>query len=184
MRFFRRYRMELRVSEAALPAPVLPESFAWTAWRPDAADRHASAKFESFRGELDATVFPCLGELAGCRRLMADIAGQKTFLPAATWLITRRCLPDDPSSDCATIQGMAVSATLGAIQNVGVAAEVRGLGLGRALVLRSLHGFRSTGIKRVYLEVTASNDPAIELYRSLGFRTIRTMYKAAPVAIG
>ena len=43
---------------------------------------------------------------------------------------------------------------------------------------RTLHGFRAAGLRRVYLEVTAENTPAVELYRSVGFRVIRTMYKA------
>jgi ribosomal protein S18 acetylase RimI-like enzyme len=49
--------------------------------------------------------------------------------------------------------------------------------LGRALVLRSLAGFREYGAKRVYLEVTAPNLAAVELYRRLGFQHIRTMYR-------
>lgn len=183
VRFHRRYRMEFRCADSPLPAPVLPPGYGWTVWKTDPGrrqaliDRHAAVTFESFRGEPDAGVFPCLGDLSGCRRLMADIASQRTFVPAATWLITRRSLPDDPSSDCGTIQGLAAGAMLGAIQNVGVAPDGRGLGLGRALVLRALHGFRSAGLRRVYLEVTASNVAAVELYRSTGFRVIRTMYK-------
>jgi ribosomal protein S18 acetylase RimI-like enzyme len=52
------------------------------------------------------------------------------------------------------------------------------MGLGRALVLKSLHGFRRAGMQRVYLEVTAENTPAVELYRSIGFRLKRTMFKS------
>ena len=33
-------------------------------------------------------------------------------------------------------------------------------------------GFRAAGMRRVYLEVTADNAPAVELYRSLGFTEI------------
>ncbi len=33
-------------------------------------------------------------------------------------------------------------------------------------------------MRRVYLEVTAENVAAVQLYRSVGFRIIRTMYKA------
>ena len=181
MRFFRRYRMEIRCGDAP-PPPVLPPGYRFVRWDADLLDRHAAVKCESFRGELDANVFPCLGDYPGCRRLMADIAGQPSFVPGATWLITRRTLPDDVFADCGTIQGLAASAALGAIQNVGVAPDARGLGIGRALVLKALHGFRAAGMRRVYLEVTAGNAPAVELYRSVGFRVIRTMYKAAPDA--
>ena len=186
MRFFRRYRMEARVAEIPLPAPVLPPGYGFVRWRPELVDRHDAVKYESFRGELDSTVFPCLGDQSACRRLMADIAGQKAFVPQATWLVTRRSLPDDLFADCGTIQGLAASSALGAIQNVGVTPDARGLGLGRALVVRALHGFRTAGMRRVYLEVTAQNTAAVELYRSVGFRVIRTMYKAgteSPLAV-
>jgi ribosomal protein S18 acetylase RimI-like enzyme len=51
------------------------------------------------------------------------------------------------------------------------------LGLGRALVLKAIEGFRAAGLSRVYLEVTGHNAPAVELYRSVGFHVARTMYK-------
>ena len=54
-------------------------------------------------------------------------------------------------------------------------------GLGRALVMKSLEGFFSARVMRVVLEVTASNVTAVELYRSLGFRITRTMYRVAPI---
>ena len=86
-------------------------------------------------------------------------------------------IPDD----CGTIQGIAVSDQLGSIQNIGVVPEHRGQGLGRALILKSLAGFALARMKRVVLEVTASNLVAVELYRGLGFRITRTMYRVAPV---
>ncbi len=178
MRFFRRYRMEARVADLILPPPALPPGYRFVRWTDDLIDRHASIKYESFRDELDSTIFPCLGELSACRRLMSDIASQPAFVPQATWLVSRRSLPDDLYADCGTIQGLAASPQLGAIQNVGITPDARGLGLGRALVLKALHGFRAAGMRRVYLEVTAENAPAVELYRSIGFRVIRTMYKA------
>jgi ribosomal protein S18 acetylase RimI-like enzyme len=49
--------------------------------------------------------------------------------------------------------------------------------LGRALLLKALHGFRQTSLHRAFLEVTAQNDSAIRLYRQLGFRCKKTIYK-------
>lgn len=178
MNYFRRYRMEIDFLRARLPVATLPDGYEWVPWGLDVLDRHALAKYISFRSEVDSRVFPCLGDIAGCKRLMQEIVRQKSFLPGATWLVTHPRGDLAAPIDCGTIQGLIHSRNLGAIQNVGVAPEHRGMGLGRALVIRALHGFRAAGLRRVYLEVTAENAPAVELYRSLGFVHCRTMYKA------
>jgi GNAT superfamily N-acetyltransferase len=170
--------MEINVASTRLAEPQLADGYRWLAWHPALLSRHAAAKYHSFRDEIDSRVFPCLGEFAGCKRLMQEIVRQDTFLADATWLITCDAVGWNEQADCATIQGLAHSGYLGAVQNVGVLPQHRGLGLGRALVLKALHGFRSAGLQRVYLEVTGDNLPAVELYRSLGFELVRTMYKA------
>lgn len=164
--------------QQSIPAAQLREDFAWVAWNSDEVDRHAWVKFLSFRDEVDSEVFPCLGDYHGCFRLMHEIAEQTVFVPKATWLMIHQP-PGEPAIDCGTIQGLAVSETMGAIQNVGVAPEFRRHGLGRALVLKCLGGFQSLGLKRVCLEVTAANAPAVQMYRSIGFRVTRTMYRSA-----
>ena len=178
--FFKRYRMEIRLDENLVASAVLPEGYIWREWNEADIERHALTKFRSFRDELDAEVFSCLGEYYGCLRLMSDIASQETFLGPATWLVCRVGQGELPQ-DCGTIQGIGVSDQFGSIQNIGVVPEHRGLGLGRALVMKSLEGFLSARVKRVVLEVTASNVTAVELYRSLGFRITRTMYRVAPI---
>jgi len=170
--------MEINVAATRLSEPQLPDGYRWLAWQPTLLSRHAAAKFHSFRDEIDSRVFPCLGDPSGCKRLMQEIVRQDTFLADATWLITCDSVGWNEQADCATIQGLAHSGYLGAVQNVGVLPQHRGLGLGRALVLKALHGFRSAGLQRVYLEVTGENVPAVELYRSIGFELMRTMYKA------
>lgn len=176
--YVKRLRMEIDLYNSQVPEPVLPEGFCWTRWDPRLVDRHALVKYRSFQSEIDARVFPCLGEYTGCRRLMHEISRQRRFLPQATWLISQEADGRGVSADCGTIQGLSQSRWLGAVQNVGVLPEHRGLGLGRALVLKALHGFRNARLRRVYLEVTAENLPAISLYRSIGFRLNRTLYKS------
>lgn len=182
MAYFRRYRMVFDFAVSRLSPPVLPPEYEWASWNRSLIGRHAEVKYQSFRDEVDSLVFPCLGATSGCRQLMQEITNQASFLPHATWLI--RYTPGEWESliDCATIQGLAKNKTLGAVQNVGVVPDHRGRGLGRALVLKSLHGFRRSGLKRVCLEVTAGNRPAVDLYRSIGFRLSRTMYRPMPAA--
>lgn len=177
LQYFQRFRMEFDLQQP-LAAPELPGDFAWVAWNPDEIHRHAWVKFLGFRDEVDSEVFPCLGDYDGCYGLMREIAEQQAFAPPATWLIVHHGEGHAPV-DCGTIQGLVASESSGAIQNIGVAPEYRRQGIGRALVLKCLAGFRSLGLKRVGLEVTGANYPAVQLYRSIGFRMTRTMYRTA-----
>ena len=76
------------------------------------------------------------------------------------------------------MQGICDRHRLGAIQNLGITPEHRGLGLGRALLLKALEGFSRHGLGRGFLEVTAQNEAAVRLYRQVGFRARKTVYKA------
>ena len=174
--YYKRYRMEIDLAgQVFVPSP-LPSGYDWQAWRPGLEERHAWAKQHSFRDELDATVFACLGDYMGCLRLMRDISRQDGFLPAATWLISHRAA-DTSREDCGTIQAVRVTDRLASIQNVGITPEHRGRGLGRALVSQCLAGCKAAGLQRVTLEVTATNTAAVSLYKNIGFQVTRTMYR-------
>ena len=170
--YFKRYRMELELRDIP-PTPPLPAGFDWIAWRGDLLEAHAEIKFQCFRDELDAWVFPSLGNRLGCGELMRNIAARAAFVPEATWLLA------GPLGACGTVQGLR-DKSFGAVQNLGVAPEHRGRGLGKLLLLKALHGFRRAGLRRAYLEVTARNEAAVALYRNLGFRATRTLYRAVP----
>jgi len=176
--YFKRYRMEINLLGRDWTPAVLPDGYRLAPWNPALLEAFAEAKYQSFRNEIDANVFPCLGELDGCRRLMKEILRKPGFLPEATWVLA--CVahgPDQPAY-CGTVQGIRDDAGLGAIQNLGIAPEHRNRGLGTILVTCALQGFLRAGLSRVYLEVTAQNEGAIRLYRRLGFVTVKTLYKA------
>ena len=180
--YFKRLRMEISLRRARLPEPTLPDGYAWNEWHPVLTDPHAEALSESFQGEVDSLLFPALATLAGSRRLISDISLRRGFMRQATWLITT---DDDGFGEphpVASIQGAHTGWRRGSIQNVGVIREHRGMGLGRALLFQSLRGFRDRGIRRVSLEVTADNLPAVALYSRIGFRHRRTLYKAVCAA--
>jgi len=180
--FFKRYRMEIDLAGRDLSGPVLPECYRLLAWDGSLLDSHAKAKYLSFCEEIDASVFPCLGEYAGCRRLMKEISRKGGFVPAATWLAVSYDNPTRRQELCGTIQGLRHRSSIGAVQNLGIVPSHRGCGLGTSLLFRALHGFRNSGVTRVYLEVTAENEGAIRLYHRLGFVTVKTVFKGAEVA--
>ena len=180
--FFKRYRMEIDLAGRDLSWPILPKGYRLLAWDESLLESHARAKYRSFCEEIDASVFPCLGEYAGCRRLMREITRKEGFMPAATWLAVSYDNPTGRQELCGTIQGIRHRSSLGAVQNLGIVPSHRGCGLGTSLLFRSLSGFRESGVSRVYLEVTAENDGAIRLYDRLGFATVKTVFKGAEVA--
>jgi GNAT superfamily N-acetyltransferase len=180
--YFKRYRMEIDLLGQDFSDLELPPDYRFLAWDAALVDGFALAKYESFRDEIDANVFPCLGELDGCRRLMGQISRKPGFVPEATWLIAHTASDRESPEYCGTIQGLRSQDGLGAIQNIGITPDHRGRGLGTRLLFQALVGFRQSGLSRAFLEVTAQNDGAIRLYQRLGFSTANTVFKAAEVA--
>lgn len=176
---YKRLRMEVDLRRVDLSSPVLPDGYRWLPWRPILCERHAQVKWRSFREDLDGHVFPCLSQIDGCRRLISEIQSQATFSASSTWMVAFQPEPSWPADDCGTIQGISRTENVGAIQNVGIVPEHRGNGLGRAIVLKALEGFWQDGHDTATLEVTAENQVAVKLYRSLGFRVTRVLYREA-----
>jgi ribosomal protein S18 acetylase RimI-like enzyme len=168
--YFKRYKMEIDLD--VLPAPRLPAGFSLLPWSDDLIETHADVLFESFHLGIDTVVFSSLGDRLGCQMLITEISRKAGFVPQAALLLT------GPSGPCGTVQGLRERGGIGAIQNVGITPGWRGQGLGGALLLHALHGFRQAGLFRGLLEVTAQNDTAVRLYRRLGFRRCKTLYKA------
>lgn len=63
----------------------------------------------------------------------------------------------------------------GRVYSLAVAGTHRGRGIGRQLLSELLCRFVDREVRRVYLEVEKSNEGAIKLYESLGFRAIGTL---------
>jgi ribosomal protein S18 acetylase RimI-like enzyme len=181
MTYFKRFRMEISLLGRTFGPVRLPSGYRFVPWSDSILESHAEAKYLSFRSEVDANVFPCLGEYDGCLRLMHEIRRKEGFLPGATLLVVQDQSSGSPQV-CGTIQGIRDPSGIGAVQNLGVAPEYRGLGLGSALMLKSLEGYQLAGLRRTFLEVTAQNASAIRLYQQLGFAKVRTVYKAVEVA--
>jgi ribosomal protein S18 acetylase RimI-like enzyme len=169
--YVKRFKMEMDLREV-LAAPALPAGHAWVPWDATLLETHAEVLFLSFRLEIDAAVFPSFGDRLGCSCLMAEMTRKPGFLASATWLLI------GPGGYVGSVQGLRECSGVGAIQNLGVVAGARGHGFGTALLLQALHGFRTAGLARGRLEVTAQNESAIRLYRRLGFRCCKTVYKA------
>ena len=190
--YFKRFRMEISLVDREFPEVALPAGYDVVPWTEHLVEAHAQSKFESFYNEVDSDVFPSLGTYNGCLRLMLEIKRKPGFLPGATWLLmsynTFDGQPEYCGTEycgteyCGTVQGIHDTSGMGSIQNLGVAEKHRGQQLGTALMHRALAGFQQAGLTRAFLEVTAYNAGAVRLYKRMGFRKTRTVYKASDLA--
>ncbi len=188
--YFHRYRMQYDLREGLFTPHEIPAGYTFVPWHEQLLDDHAEVKFESFRNELDASVFPCLGNSDGCRRLMKEISCRQGFIPQATWLIRHTTdqalgtttLQGDQYENCGTVQGIRSQTDVGTIQNIGISQAHRGRGLGTLLVHNCLKGFQDAGVRFVTLEVTSHNTGAFRLYKRLGFRVLKTVFKSVDIS--
>jgi ribosomal protein S18 acetylase RimI-like enzyme len=169
---FKRYWMERRLVPRP-PAVPPPAGFWLVPWADYLLDLHADVLFASFADDLDGKLFPNLADRHGCRFLMRAVRNLRGFCPSACWLMA------GPGGYVGAIQGVIVGGW-GAVQNLGVTPEARGRGVGAALLARCLGGFATAGAKAAELEVTATNTPAVRLYKRFEFRPTRLTYKPAP----
>ena len=178
LRYHKRFQMEVDLRRwRRTPVGVYPD-YRLASWSPDLLHEHAEVKYLSFRDELDAVVFPCLGEMQSCLRLMEEIADRDGFVPEATWLAQYVGAGPSRIESCGTIQAIRTTRQRANIQNIGVTPHHRGRGVGAALINAALFGLQQVGVTRVGLEVTAQNDLAVRLYQRIGFRSVKTVYKA------
>ncbi len=69
--YFKRYRMEIDLRAFDAARFQLPPGYRLIPWELSSIEQHATVKYRSFSGEIDSQVFPCLGQLSGCQRLIA-----------------------------------------------------------------------------------------------------------------
>jgi GNAT superfamily N-acetyltransferase len=180
--YVKRFRMELNLARCQCSSLRLPPGYRLVPWHTTLTLAHADVKYRSFHGSIDAQVFPCLGELEGCRRLMSEIKAKEGFIPEATWLVEYVGAGIHRAEYCGTIQAVRLQKYKASVQNIGVLPEHRGRGIGTTMIQASILGLQQVGVTQVSLEVTAENQGAVKLYRRLGFRTVRTLYKSVELA--
>jgi len=128
-------------------AAVLPQSQI-RAMRPADLQAVAEVELASYQFPWNVGIFrDCL--LAGYQSLVLEIGGN----------VSGYCI-------------MSIAAGEAHLLNICIHPSCQRLGYGRRLLVEGLARAREVGVETVFLEVRPSNDVAIMLYRSLGFRLI------------
>lgn len=127
-----------------------------------------AVKYEGNRGN---TGNPLVHGVTSRKEVEADVerilSGRfGVFLPAASVML----LQGEKAVGCTTC--IKRPDGVGILTNVTVVPEYRQRGLGTALVMESLHRLQRLDIPRVQLSVVAHNEPAMKIYRGLGFEEI------------
>ncbi|HEY8240744.1 MAG TPA: GNAT family N-acetyltransferase, partial [Kiritimatiellia bacterium] len=131
----------------------------------------------------------CLGDVARERKYLCfvdapPLADSRSFLSAALAkkapffvAVAGRRVVGWCDIYASSLEGFRHSAKLG----IGIIEEFRGQGIGRRLMKATLAAARRRGLKRVELEVFASNRNAIKLDKDLNFKTEGIKRKARKI---
>ena len=139
------------------------------------ADQEEAARViaAAYERHIDSRINDQYRSIAGARRFLLNIVqypGCGAFLKPASFV----ALHPATRTICGICLSSLVSHGIGHITQICVTPEVRGTGVGYALLQRSLSTLAAQGCTRASLTVTSVNDSAIELYRRIGFRKMRS----------
>jgi ribosomal protein S18 acetylase RimI-like enzyme len=124
-----------------------------------------------YEGHVDGDINDQYRSPAGARKFLHNIVqypGCGSFFSPASMVAL-----DDAGNIVGLCLSSLVAFDVGHVTQVCVAPEARGKGLGYELMRRSLTTLASAGCRRASLTVTSGNTSAIELYRRMGFVTVR-----------
>jgi ribosomal protein S18 acetylase RimI-like enzyme len=156
-------------SDPATGGGELAAELEMTAW--SAEDYQAAGELihACYVGHTDAKINDQYRSLHGSLRFLHNIVrfpGCGVFEPKFSWLVRDR--------RSRALVGMVlcsrVAANVAHITQLCVTQPYRGRGLGRVLMAQSADSLRRTGFEAITLTVTEANEPAVQLYRHLGFR--------------
>jgi len=163
--FVHRYSMQRR-----LPAPLAPEQrLRLLPFTPEAQELFA----ETYARCLVACQSPMsLEDVADPAAALAFQVAQDHGPDGRRWYLG--LLDDGRPVGMALLDRYGPAPSDWVVSFLGTASDHRGLGYGRELLLRAAAGAARAGARKLHLAVCQTNEPALGLYRSAGFRTEET----------
>lgn len=169
---FDRNFMRLDLRRAMLPQGHIRQAIAIDRWTDQHQDATAHLISAAYQGHVDSSINDQYRTVSGARRFLHNIVqypGCGAFFRPASFVAF------EPTR--AILYGISlaslVSQDCGHITQICVSPEVKGRGVGYALLRQSLMALRDMGCRAATLTVTAANEDAVALYERVGFRTVR-----------
>jgi ribosomal protein S18 acetylase RimI-like enzyme len=125
----------------------------------------------AYRGHVDSEINDQYRTIPGARHFLSNIIrypGCGTFSPEASVV----AIDAKTGRVCGACLSSFVASNAGHVTQLCVLPAIRGARLGYELLRQSLLHLRAAGCSTASLTVTASNRAAIQLYESVGFRTV------------
>jgi len=169
---FDRNFMRIDLRRATLPEGRLRREVSIDRWNDLLQEATAHLIAAAYRGHVDSSINDQYRTLPGARRFLHNIVqypGCGSFFRPASFAAF------EPGRGvlCGISLASLVSPECGHITQICVAPEMKGCGVGYALLRRSLAALCDVGCCAATLTVTAANEGAVDLYRRVGFETIR-----------
>jgi ribosomal protein S18 acetylase RimI-like enzyme len=169
---FDRNFMRIDLRRAILPEGRLRRAISIDRWNDQHQDATAHLIAAAYQGHVDSRINDQYRTVAGARRFLYNIVqypGCGAFFRPASYAAF------EPSRGllCGISLSSLVSQDCGHITQICVSKEMKGGGVGYALLRQSLMALRDMGCRDATLTVTAANEGAVALYERVGFRTVR-----------
>jgi ribosomal protein S18 acetylase RimI-like enzyme len=160
-------RLFLEASLATgLPPHKLSPSLSLIPWTESWQEATGRLIAGAYKNHIDSQINDQYRSSIGARRFLTNIVqypGCGTFFAPASFSAL------DNGTLCGASLASLVSPDIGHITQVCVAPSYQGTGLGYELMRKSMNALASHGSRSVSLTVTAANEPALRLYRNMGF---------------
>jgi ribosomal protein S18 acetylase RimI-like enzyme len=169
---FDRNFMRIDLRRAALAESRLRRAISIDRWSDQHQEPAAQLIATAYQGHVDSRINDQYRSVIGARRFLHNIVqypGCGSFFRPASFAAF------EPSHGtlCGISLTSLVAQEFGHITQICVSRDVKGSGVGYALLRESLLALRDVGCRAATLTVTAANEGAVQLYKRVGFQTVR-----------
>ncbi len=128
----------------------------------------------SYQGSTDYKLCHDYQSREGCIRFLNNLVkhpGCGTFSPQNSYIVL-----DSEEQACGVLLTSKISPDTGMIPQISVRSDCQGKGIGSYLLRTFFKDARESGLERITLSVSESNEGACRLYDRLGFQKIRDFH--------